>query len=32
MFSWLMMDLTSPEVLEDVKALLRLRAGGAPKK
>ena len=29
---WLMMDLTSPEVLEDVKALLRLRAGGAPKK
>lgn len=29
---WLMIDLTSPEVLEDVKALLRLRAGGAPKK
>lgn len=24
---WLMIDLTSPEVLEDIKALLRLRAG-----
>ena len=24
---WLMLDLTSPEILEDIKALLALRAG-----
>lgn len=29
---WLMIDLTSPEVLEDIKALLRLRAGGQREK
>lgn len=29
---WLMMDLTAPEVLEDVRALLRLRMGRQEKK